>query len=412
MSMNRLSLLYQIRAEGEISNICALGREKLDEGRMIEDSDDAELPERTDGEVCNMTNGKTDVAKKVRFPFWLAVCWLAVAVAGCSGDSPGVPTGSPSAPPTAEKDVQPVATEQAKLPFAFPLTGLPSAEAVKSRPYMVMVENSPQARPQSGLDQADIVYEILAEGEVTRFAAVFQSRPAKIIGPVRSIRPYFVEIGDGLDAVIVHAGWSQDAMDMLAGRKLSHLDQVYGDDAYYWRSNERKAPHNLYTSVDKMAQGAEARKFRKEWNGPLLSFAKPDSGQGATELKGQSATSVKIPYIHGYEVTYEYDAAAGVYKRFMEGQAHADKESGKQLTATNLMVLESKHVVLDKEGRRNVDVFGPGKGYILRQGKAQAVTWERKSGMIRAFADGKEVPLIPGHTWIQIVPQGSAIELK
>lgn len=79
-----------------------------------------------------------------------------------------------------------------------------------------MVENAPQARPQTGLDQADIVYEILAEGEITRFVSVFQSHEATTIGPVRSIRPYFVEIGDALDAVIVHAGWSQEAMDMMA----------------------------------------------------------------------------------------------------------------------------------------------------------------------------------------------------
>ncbi|WP_310502066.1 DUF3048 domain-containing protein [Paenibacillus qinlingensis] len=296
-----------------------------------------------------------------------------------------------------------------QLPFKFPLTGLPADHEVKTRPYMVMVENAPQARPQTGLDQADIVYEILAEGEITRFVSVFQSHAAGAIGPVRSIRPYFVEIGDALDAIIVHAGWSQDAMDMMAGRNLAHLDEVYGDGAYYWRSTDRKAPHNLYTSVDKMKKGADARKFRTEWNGPLLTFAKP----GAVKLAGAAAHYIQIPYLMGYFASYDYDAAAGVYMRSMEGKPHNDKETGKQLQTKNLLILESKHQIIDKEGRRIVDVFGPNKGMIFQEGMSQAITWERKNGMLRAYAnDGKEVPLLPGNTWVQIVPEGTKLKVE
>ncbi|MFC5452199.1 DUF3048 domain-containing protein [Paenibacillus aestuarii] len=346
---------------------------------------------------------------------WLVLGCSVLTISACSSDTPAVaptieapagtstaapsPTAQPSAAPT------PVVSE---APFKFPLTGLPSDKDIKSRPFMVMVENAPQARPQSGLDQADIVYEILAEGEITRFVSVFQSHEAKTIGPVRSIRPYFVEIGDTLDAVIVHAGWSQDAMNIMAGRKLAHLDEVYGDGAYYWRSSERKAPHNLYTSVDKMKQGAEARKFRTEWNGPLLTFAKSDQ----RALTGAAATHIQIPYLQGYYVSYDYNAAESVYMRSMEGKPHLDKETGKQLQTKNLLVLESEHKIVDKEGRRMVDVFGPGKGYILQEGKSQSITWERKAGMIRAYADGKEVPLLPGNTWVQIVPTGTAIKME
>jgi hypothetical protein len=329
-----------------------------------------------------------------------------VALIGC--------TKAPQETPPSQKPVEtlspspePTATPIA-APYTFPLTGLPSQQQVKTRPFMVMVENSPQARPQSGLDQADIVYEILAEGEITRFVAVFQSHDTKVIGPVRSIRPYFVEIGAALDAIIVHAGWSQDAMNILTGRHLSHLDQVYGDDAYYWRSNDRKAPHNLYTSVEKMTQGADARKFRKEWKAPILTFAQ--DGQGLNQ--GNVANHIEIPYIMGYVVSYEYDAAKGVYNRSMDGKPHLDKESGNQLTATNLLVLESKHQILDKAGRRDVDIFGPGKGLMLQQGKALDVTWEQKNGIIRAYQDGKEVRLLPGTTWVQIVPEGSAVKVE
>ncbi|WP_187274132.1 DUF3048 domain-containing protein [Paenibacillus sp. N3.4] len=343
---------------------------------------------------------------------WLVLGCSMIAISGCGGTPKTVPSTSlkpaeTSAIATTTPASKPTSIV-AELLFHFPLTGLPSDKEIKSRPFMVMVENAPQARPQTGLDQADIVYEILAEGEITRFVSVFQSHDAKVIGPVRSIRPYFVEIGDALDAVIVHAGWSQDAMNIMAGRKLSHLDEVYGDGAYYWRATDRKAPHNLYTSVDKMKQGAEARKFRSEWNGPLLTFAK----EGQAKLTGAAVNYIQIPYIQGYFASYEYKAAEGVYMRSMEGKPHVDKETGKQLQTKNLLVLESKHKIVDNEGRREVDVFGPGKGLIFQEGRSQAITWERKNGLLRAYADGREVPLLPGNTWVQIVPEGTTIKME
>ncbi|BFT69126.1 DUF3048 domain-containing protein [Paenibacillus sp. P36] len=353
--------------------------------------------------------------RKKTLSAWLVLGCSVITLVGCSDTPVSLPTTTPDTaavtPSASTQATKPANTAiETELPYKFPLTGLPSAKEVKSRPFMVMVENAPQARPQTGLDQADIVYEILAEGEITRFVSVFQSHEATTIGPVRSIRPYFVEIGDALDAVIVHAGWSQEAMDMMAGRKLAHLDEVYGDGAYYWRSTDRKAPHNLYTSVDKMKKGAEARKFRSEWNGPLLTFAKDD---GQSKLTGAAVHYILIPYLQGYFVSYEYNPAEGVYMRSMEGKPHLDKESGKQLQAKNLLVLESKHKIVDKEGRREVDVFGPNKGVILQEGKSQQITWERKNGMLRAYAeDGKEVPLLPGNTWVQIVPEGTALKME
>src|SRR5699024_9560113 len=98
--------------------------------------------------------------------------------------------------------------------------------------------NSANARPQSALDQADIVYEVLAEGGITRFAAIFQSQSPKVVGPIRSARPYLVEFGDAYDALIAHSGWSQAAMNMLAERNLPHFDEIYGDGAYFWRDEE------------------------------------------------------------------------------------------------------------------------------------------------------------------------------
>lgn len=332
---------------------------------------------------------------------------MLLMLAGCSkyeatNIDPSI-TPEPSSAPTPV----PVETEPPVV-YRAPLTGLPAEEAIANRPVLITVENSPQARPQSGLDKADIIYEVLAEGEITRFLAIYQSQNAETIGPVRSMRPYFVEIGDGLDAVLVHAGWSPDAMVKMKEKKSEHLDQVYGDDAFYWRSKERKAPHNLYTSTAKINEGIEKRKFRQDWNERSLPFVESE----AALFLEQSGKSVEIPYLHGYSVSYEYDMESKLYKRTMAGKPHVDKETEQQLTAKNIMIIETQHKVLDNEGRRAVDVFGPGQGYLLQEGRAQSITWERKNGLIRAYANGREVPLISGVTWVQIVPNLSKVNIE
>ncbi len=346
----------------------------------------------------------------------MGACTAAVLAACGQTASPyGEPGLPPDASPAASIGATAAPATPTPAPFRYPLTGLGSQTEMVTRPYMVMVENAPQARPQSGLQQADIVFEILAEGEITRFVSVFQSQPAETIGPVRSIRPYFVELGEMLDAVIVHAGWSQDAMNLLQSHKLNHLDQVYGDHAFYWRATDRKAPHNLYTSTAKIAEGAEARKFRKEWQQKGLLFtAQTGASSAASSSAGTTspATRVQIPYIRGYVVSYDYDTSKGTYLRSMDGQPHKDKETGDQLHTRNLLVLETKHAVLDKEGRRSVNVTGPGKGMLIQEGKALEVTWRQKDGMLRVYAGDSEVPLLPGNTWVQVVPEGSALQIE
>lgn len=353
-------------------------------------------------------HGTKGRAAKTLLLLLLSLLTAAAVVTGCSEkpgplqDDAGRMDDTPPTPTTTAQGV-----EEKYYPYAYPLTGLATDEDVQERPIMVMVENQQKARPQTGLGQADLVYEVLAEGEITRFLAVYQSESPDIIGPVRSIRPYFVEIGDGLDALIVHAGWSQDAMNILVDRNLNHFDEVYGDGAYYWRDKSRKAPHNLYTSVEKIRLGAVNKHFREEWN--PLEFKFVDKN---TILTGDPATAVRMDYIRGYYVTYDYDPETKLYKRGMEGEPHKDRETEEQLTATNILICESAHQVLDNAGRRDVDVFGPGRGYLIQQGVVRKVTWERQDNMIRPFIDGEEVGLLPGKTWIQIVPEGSNITFQ
>src|SRR5690606_18331091 len=130
----------------------------------------------------------------------------------------------------------------------------------------------------------------------------------------------FAQIGHGLDGLIVHAGWSQEAINYVNKHRLANFDQVYGDDAYYWRDSSRKAPHNLYTKSELIYEGALKKKYREEWQAVSPKFYKAKSGNQV--ISGEPATTVKINYIAGYHVGYDYDAAANRYNRTMLGEPH------------------------------------------------------------------------------------------
>lgn len=298
-----------------------------------------------------------------------------------------------------------------------PLTGLISNGKMEDRPIAVMVENSAAARPQSGLADADMVVEILAEGSITRFVAVYHSRTPARVGPVRSIRPYYVDVAAAMDAVLVHAGWSQEAMNKVVTEHVDHFDEVYGDGRYYWRSADRKAPHNLYTSIEGIRLGMEKKRIRAAWTPVSPVFLQNPTDRNALPAQagpsGPDGDAVRIPYSAGYTVSYVYDSASGLYLRRMNGSAHTDAETGRQLAAANVLICRSTHRIVDGAGRRQVDVRGPGSGYVLTGGRAQEAVWELKDGLIRARTEaGGEIPLTPGQTWIQFVPEGAAVELQ
>jgi hypothetical protein len=316
------------------------------------------------------------------------------------------PVTTPPAPeqPPAPTVEQPQPTEPPKPTYAYtaPLTGLGTNEPIDNRPVMVMINNAPQARPQSGLDKADIVYEVLAEGEMTRFLAIYHSQKPEVIGPVRSIRPYFIQIGVGFDAVMIHAGGSPEALETLARSDYSAVNEI-SNSRYFWREKFRKAPHNLYTDPGLIAQAIQDKGMRATSELPSFPFLPSD----ATITEGAPAEKIDVTYHSLNKISYSYDAASKKYRRFTAGKPHIDLTTNQQLSVTNLLVIASRHRILDREGRRQVDVVGPGDGYLFQQGKARKIKWKRSGGVIRAYADAQltqELPLLPGNTWINIVP--------
>jgi len=322
-------------------------------------------------------------------------------LAACSHPAAAPP--APEQPGPAVVQPKPSEPQQPTYAYTAPLTGMGTNEPVDKRPVMVMINNAPPARPQSGLDKADIVYEVLAEGEMTRFLAIYHSQKPETIGPVRSIRPYFIQIGAGFDAVMIHAGGSPEALETLARSDYSAVNEI-SNSRYFWREKFREAPHNLYTNPGLMEQAIQDKGMRTTSELPTFTFLPQD----AAVTEGEPAGKINISYHPLNKISYTYDPTSKTYKRYTAGKPHIDLTSNQQLAATNLLVIASKHRVLDSEGRRHVDVVGPGDGYLFQQGKARKVKWKRSGGVIRAYADAQltqELPLLPGNTWVNIVPQ-------
>lgn len=290
-----------------------------------------------------------------------------------------------------------------ELAYEAPLTGLRHAEPITRRPMAVMINNAPAARPQSGLQGADMVYEVLAEGGVTRLIAIYHSGGDGLrIGPVRSIRPYMIDLGESYHGVLVHAGASNDAFAILRNENKEDLDEITNAGAYFWRDKSRKAPHNLYSNLDKLMEGAAKRKYATEDKTvPAYTFWEEDKS-----VEGEDVTNITIKFqLNNYLVSYEYDAASKLYKRSVNGESHSDLDSGEQLTATNLVVLGADHKVLDDVGRLSVDLELGGEALVLQKGKLIRGQWIRKEGdVIRIIKDNMEIPFYPGNTFFHIVP--------
>ncbi len=340
---------------------------------------------------------------------YLIILVLIVVVTGCAKKEQEVaPVEKPLVVQEEEKPEPPPAPEEEKLPFIAPLTGIRSEKEIDNRVFLVMFGNNPEARPQSGLNKADIVFEILAEGSITRLVGFFQSSVPEVIGPVRSIRSYFVDLAQGLDAVMVHAGRSNEAHALIETKGYDDMDEIYNAGYAFWRESFRKAPNNVYTNLTKLNEAMEKKKIRTDSETVPLLFKDEDA-----EATGSEAKDVMIAYSSRYNVGYQYDEEKKIYKRNVYDDPHTDLTTGETLTATNIIVAKAPHKILDNVGHLDVEINGPGKGWYLARGKAIEVEWVRKDGMIRVYSNNQEVPMYPGQTWVHIIPTvGSTVEYK
>ncbi len=275
-------------------------------------------------------------------------------------------------------------------------------------PVAVMIDNHIDARPSAGFSQASFVYETLVEGGATRFLAIFDVENNEIekIGPVRSARPYFVEWAREYNALYVHAGGSPQALAEIKNNNINDLNEIswYGV-RYFYRDYSRKAPHNLFTSTERLKRALEWRKLLEPEYDPWL-FTQ------ATSTIGQSAVDVYIDFSPGeaYDVFFVYDKDKNEYLRLDgRGKKWRDSENSQVIAASNIIVqLIPAEELSGGKGRLYLDIYGRGDGLIFQNGVVREIYWQKPDkGMRTKFYyknEKKEIELIPGLTWIVIVP--------
>lgn len=279
----------------------------------------------------------------------------------------------------------------------------------------VIVDNHPDARPESGIAKAKIVYEAPVEGGLTRYLAIFDNKQVVAeVGPVRSARAYFLdwlqEYGNGL---YMHSGGSPEALDLIKTRKIFDANEFFWGQ-YYWRDEVRFAPHNLYTNSEnwqKIVLSPSAREGVGGSGSGTNSLFTTDKAWKYSKLIGKTMASsggLTIPFSTDYSVVWTYDAKALNYSRSLDGAKEIDK-NGATVTARNILVqiTDVSDIANDDKGRQAVTTVGGGDAIILKKGSVTYGTWKKKNLADRTrFYDKnkKEVVLVPGNTWVEVVP--------
>lgn len=295
--------------------------------------------------------------------------------------------------------------ERPKPVFYSPLTGekVTDEAATKQAVTAIMIENSPDARPQSGIKQAGIIYEAVAEGGITRFLTLHQQNKPQMIGPVRSLRMYYVDWLAPYNASVAHIGGSAAALTEVRNGKYRDIDQFFNAGSY-WRATDRYAPHNVYTSFEKLdALNAKKGFTTSTFTGFPRTDGKPAEPPTATNI----TINISGPL---YNTAYTYDAVNNRYNRNLAGKPHTDREEGPITPSVVIAMKVEMHRVFEDGYREEIKANSTGQAYIFQNGTMQEVTWKKPSRAAQLSfigVDGKEVSLTRGQTWISAVPNST-----
>ena len=276
-----------------------------------------------------------------------------------------------------------------------------ASKADLSKPVTaIMIENSPDARPHSGLKQAEVVYEAIAEGGITRFLTLFQQHKPQLIGPVRSLRMYYVDWLAPYQASVAHVGGSHASLQEIRNGKYRDIDQFFNGSSY-WRANDRRPPHNVYTSFEKLDALNASKGYKSS---QFTSFARAD-GKASDK---PNAVSIDINFSSSwYNTHYDYDKASNTYLRSIGGQASNDREEGRLAPSVVIALHVNETTVMEDGWRQSIVTTGTGTATVFQNGTVAECTWrknDRFSPLELIDAAGKPVALNRGQTWIAAVP--------
>lgn len=357
---------------------------------------------------------------------WMLV--LVLTLSGCGGEAPETtaPTTEPAitqAPATVPTEpVTEPTTEPTTVPTEAPpvdvnpLTGQELEEVNTNRPIAVMVNNQKEALPQCGIGSADIIYEILAEGSTTRLMAVFTApENAGPIGPVRSLRAYFLNIMRGYDAISTSAGGSSEADNMVYSLGYDRMNGIAGNSAGYfyrddWRRENRGYEHSMFITGEKLLRGSSECGFR------TTEQENADYGLAFTDellTDGTEVSQIDVRFrSDGKTTSLIYDAEQGIFTAYQQKQDLIDGTTGEKIPFRNVVVLYAHTYVMDAEAHLSVQTTGEGKGYYARDGRGVEITWSRETETAPYHyfdLDGNPIDFGVGKSYIAILPEGSPV---
>lgn len=280
------------------------------------------------------------------------------------------------------------------------------------RPYAIMINNIEYAfKHQKGTSKADIIYEALAEGGITRMMAVYQDpSKVKVIGSVRSARHYYVQFAKEWNAIYCHFGHTKYATKKIEELKTNNLSGLSGiGSLVYERDSSIAAPHNVFTSGKKLQKGAKKLKYKRKQNldktAEHFYFYQED-----TELNsGDASENITLPFSDYSTCRLKYNAKKRKYFKYEYGQKHMDSHYNKQLSFKNVIVQFVEESNIDHNGYQTMELSdNSGKGYYISNGKMQKIKWRRReSGNEMAYedSDGNVLTINPGKTYIAVYPK-------
>jgi len=290
--------------------------------------------------------------------------------------------------------------------FASPLTGLQVSKEEANRPVTaIVIENSPDARPQSSLHEAGFVFESIAEGGITRYLAFYQESRPDTIGPVRSLRPYFSDWITTFDASIAHVGGSQAALAEIGPLGIKSLNQfTYGNT--YIRTTDRFAPHNVYTDFDKLdTLNTQLNYTSSDFDTWPRKTPKPVATPKASEITVNISSFL-------YQSSYSWDKESNTYLRRIAGTPMTDRETKTRIAPSVVIVIETPFSI-GQDGRYDYKLVGDGKATVFQDGNAQVGTWSKnaRDQQISFTSDnGDEIELNPGQVWITVISPNQEVE--
>jgi hypothetical protein len=287
-------------------------------------------------------------------------------------------------------------------PVSLPLPSPPRISAPGEdgiAPFLIVIENTPQARPQSGLADACLVYAMPTEARITRFLAAYCDEAPAAVGPVRSVRRYMLDIATDLGAILVHAGHSADALAQIRRRQIPVINEFWTPDPF-WRDTSRPMPHNLYTGIGRLRAAVEKQPPAVRPRGVPYGFGRAAPG-------GTPAAVASLDYGPPYSVRYRYDAARLRYLREQDGAPHFDA-TGRRIAPVSVLVVFVRWSEVWENGSPSsqIDLTSGGRVAILTGGRLIEGTWVRSAAgpMSLQQADGRLIVLPRGPVWIELFP--------